>query len=179
MQSRFGLMLGYLIYEILHLATLGVKPLGAHMRGAIYVVLPSMYSCHLRPSLAHLVPLIKSSYLFSRAFMVFSSFLSVPSCQLNIATVMHYPIKLTFSSIATISSSIHYSPLGIALSPECASLLTKTCDTDALPIQSTKLPLVIDFSIAIVVLPSPPNVLSRLLNLVTVMHYPLNQHSYH
>ena len=35
------------IYEILHLATLGVKPLGAHIRGAIYVVLPSIYSCHL------------------------------------------------------------------------------------------------------------------------------------
>ena len=69
-------------HEILHLATLVVKPLGAQIRGAIYVVLPSMYSCQLRPSLAHLVPFTKSSYLFSLAF------LSVPSCQLNVATVI-------------------------------------------------------------------------------------------
>ena len=76
--------------EILYLATLGVKPLGTHIRGAImkkkpeawvyrvshnlchinlaiYVVLPSIYlatnnaRAHLRPSLAHLLPSIQSS----------------------------------------------------------------------------------------------------------------------
>ena len=38
----YGFLLSSIIYEILHLATLGVKPLGAHIRGAIYVVLLSM-----------------------------------------------------------------------------------------------------------------------------------------
>ena len=45
-------------------------------------------------------------------------------------------------NIATISYILQYRYRVIALSPGYASPLTETCDTNALPIQSTKLPLV-------------------------------------
>ena len=159
----------YSIYnEILHLAPLGVKPLGAHIRGAIYIVTETCDTYAL-PIQSIKLPLVIA---FTIAIVVLPSLPNMPLHILNLATAMHYALNQH-------SYYLHYSHRSIAFFPGCASPLIETCDTYALPIQSIKLPLVIAFSLAIAVLPSPPNVLLHLLNLSTAMHYAFNQYSYH